>query len=477
MGERVTAIVNNPEHPLGGEFARFARYVQETCENILNGVPVSRGSGEKRKKKGPESGYVLIENDGTLQEEYLTPLEKLCEGMKVHFEHVAQLFLEQFNSLQSEVLKRKLQLCYEEIFYNEVGRDVIKVYEKAYERHKEKLIHDLGFLSSYPINCLDLGMKNEWWLELFEKRRQVTVARRRSENKPIPPLTRSRHHSDSITPPESDSSSGNSSPSPSSHGSSNGHECTDTSRHESKKHSSDSLRSKFIGFIRRKSREVSEAESEVYGGNKNDTRNSFSGNKMSGAVKEVFIPNTTNNNVQHEPYIQIAKDNNSIAGNFFNEREKTIESHQPQEDTPPYEKELSKFSKYFGPSLDSLKQMFEIPSVFGKMKCLTKCLTEMTNSVQELRQDVLGRGDESTQFSLAITADDLLPLMVLIILQMDSNDAASIAVELKMMQDLIPRFLNMGCHGWALVEFDMASKVLQSLCSQFDWSASFSPSS
>jgi hypothetical protein len=60
--------------------------------------------------------------------------------------------------------------------------------------------------------------------------------------------------------------------------------------------------------------------------------------------------------------------------------------------------------------------------------------------------------------------------------QMDSADASAIVVELKMMQDLIPKFLTFGCHGWALVEFEMASKVLQSLCTQFDWSTTFTAS-
>jgi molecular chaperone GrpE (heat shock protein) len=154
----------------------------------------------------------------------------------------------------------------------------------------------------------------------------------------------------------------------------------------------------------------------------------------------------------------------------------TTKNEHTKVETPQYENELSKFSKYFGPSLDCLKDVFEVPSVFGKLKCLTKSLTKVTNAVQELRQQVLDRVDENNEFSLAITADDLLPLMVLIILQMDSADASAIVVELKMMQDLIPKFLSFGCHGWALVEFDMASKVLQSLCTQFDWSTTFTSS-
>ena len=52
-------------------------------------------------------------------------------------------------------------------FYNKVGSDIMKVYEMAYKKHKEKLMRDLERLSTYPINCLDLGMKDEWWLKII----------------------------------------------------------------------------------------------------------------------------------------------------------------------------------------------------------------------------------------------------------------------------------------------------------------------
>ena len=508
LSERVTAIVNNPEHPFGEECAKFTRYIRGSCQDILDGVQSSREGGEKRKKNTASfgNGYLLVDIDGTSEQDYLTPLEKLCEQIKEHSDRTAQLFLEQFNSVYSDVLKRKLQLCYEENFYTQVGRDIMKVYETAYKKHKEKMIHDLEFLSTYPIGCLDLGMKDEWWLELFEKRRQATIARQRSASNPIPrrsPRIETRFRSDSSTPPESESSSTTSSSSRSSNASSKDHVCTHTqASKEHKKRSPGSIRSKMISFLRRKSEEVSGGSNIENRNSKGDScydnYDSFKANKMSGEI-EAYIPNGTCTNNNEQAYIPNGTENNGNSsslpvgiGNLNDnqnptsssssrgmtaiyEKDTTKNEHTKVE-TPQYENELSKFSKYFGPSLDCLKDVFEVPSVFGKLKCLTKSLTKVTNAVQELRQQVLDRVDENNEFSLAITADDLLPLMVLIILQMDSADASAIVVELKMMQDLIPKFLSFGCHGWALVEFDMASKVLQSLCTQFDWSTTFTSS-
>jgi hypothetical protein len=477
LGERVSSIAKNPEHPIGEEFEKFTKYIRESCKNILECVESSKGSNEK--KNTGKFNYLVVDIDGSLQGEYLTPLEKLCDEIKQHSERMAELFLEQFNSLHSNVLKCKLQLCYEENFYNEVGNDIMIIYEMAYKKDKEKMIHDLELLSTYPINCLDLGMKDEWWLGIFEKRRQETLSRRRSRISLPRPRNGSRLSSDSFTPPESENSSTSSGSSPSSHTSFNDHEgqgaSQRTSHKEHKKKSPGTVRTRIISFMRRKSREVSGGE----GGNSMDSQtnicyddydNYVKANKMSGTIE---APNGITNNNEHSHDVHVDKPNIDDNGNSTpTSSDQGLRNES--EDAPQTEND-SRFAKYFGPSLDCLKDVFEVPSVFGKLKCLTKSLTKVTNAVQELRQQVLDSVDEDTNFCVAITADDLLPLMVLIMLQMDATEAATMVVQLKMMQDLIPKFLSFGCHGWALVEFDMASKVLESLCTQFDWSGSFSP--
>lgn len=492
LSERVTSILNNSEHPFGEEFEKFTGYVRQQCQNILEGKESSRGSQRQKKNS---NGYVLVENDGTLQEEFLTPLEKLCEEIRVHSDRTAQLLVEHFSSVAGRTLKCKLQLCYEENFYNKIGSSIMKVYEMAHKKRKEKLVRDLERLSTYPIKCLDLGMKDEWWLKLFETRRQVTVAKQRSLSNPIPfgSGIGTTLDADSCTPPGSDTSSTGSTFSRSSHASSRDHECGRASPNDRsctqatpKDKRRSSTLGRFISVIRRKSQEVSEAksiDSRISKDNKcYDNYDSYKANRMSGEIeacngtctnnnKEACIPNGTD---WDGITTKKASPNPSLTS--LPEEDKTVVNGS-KETTPECENELSKFVKYFGPSLDCLKGVFEVPSVFGKVKNLTQSLTKVTDAVQELRQQVLSKVDKNDDFSLAITADDLLPLMVLIILQMDSSDAAAIVVELKMMQDLIPKFLNFGCHGWALVEFDMAGKVLQSLCSQFDWDASFSPSS
>ena len=500
MSERVATIVNNQEHPLGEEFDKFTRHIRETCQKTLKNAELARGNTETRKKSTPksENGYLLVDIDGTIEEELLTPLENLCNEIKDHCDRSAQLFLEQFNSVHSELLRRKLQLCYEENFYNEVGEDIMEVFETAYRKYKDKLIHDLNMLKTYPIDCLDLGMKDEWWLELFEKRRQVHVAslRMRSANKPI------QIKLNACSPPSSDTSSVTSSSSRSSRSSSKDHgNDARGSDKENDKRSNNTLRKRFINFIRRKSKDVSESmDSEECWESKNscyDDYETYVANNMSGAIQSNGGTLTNNNKGDH-----ISNDKASIPNGASTPDDKNTGVVSPPKhddrisncssfaddndsdgiqdtatdkyDEPKFPNELSKFAKYFSPSLDSLKGVFKVSPVFAKLKCLIDSVTKVTNSVQELRSEVLGLTEND--YSVAITADDLLPLMVLIMLQMDSEDAACIVVELKMMQALIPKFLSVGCHNWALVEFEMASRVLQTLCTQFDWSTSFGSS-
>ncbi|XP_028391528.1 uncharacterized protein LOC114516295 isoform X2 [Dendronephthya gigantea] len=488
LSERVATIVRNPEHPLGEEFEKFTRHIREYCQLALKNAELAKGGTDARKKHSSRhgNGFLVVDYDGTIEEELLTPLENLCSEIKNHCDQLARLFLEQFNSMNSELLRRKLQLCYEENFYNEVGKDIMKVFETAYRKYKDKMIHDLNILKTYPINCLDLQMKNEWWLELFEKRRQVKVASDRLANKSIPIKM------DSCTPPSSETSSITSSSSRSSRSSSKDH---GNESRSSDPRSNKTLR-RIMNFVRRKSRDVTESlndedcrESKV---SCFDDYERYRADNMSGAIVTNGGTLTNNekenhisNNEQSIPDdISTTEDEHAVngkpgdlilnSGSSADENDVEDSQENAKEEESKFQNELSKFAKYFGPSLDSLKDIFKMSSVFEKLKCLIDSVTKVTDSVQKLRSDVLEIDDND--YSLAITADDLLPLMVLIMLQMDSEDAASIVVELKMMQELIPKFLSVGCHNWALVEFEMASRVLQSLCTQFDWSTSFSSS-
>lgn len=120
------------------------------------------------------------------------------------------------------------------------------------------------------------------------------------------------------------------------------------------------------------------------------------------------------------------------------------------------------FEDHFGPALQNMRDIFKVTSPLAKLKCLTSSLRKITNAVQELRM----RSGKDT-YSAAVNAEDLLPLLVLMMLQMDPWEVASMWPQLKFTEDLMAPFLTSGCHGWALVEFQMAQRILHELCQEF----------
>lgn len=443
LSQRVTDIVNNAEHPLGEQFQNCVVAIQERCQSILDITEVT--TGQKRKKNAKEIGnYLVVGNDGTIQEEFLSILEDLSRRIKEHFRAMATSFQEHFSSGK----RIKLQLCYEDNFYSRVGEDIMKVYHMAHEHHRQQMVVKLEGLAILPINCLDLDMKDEWWLELFEKRRKVMLSSRYSSAENVVEGGTSLRCGKSL---ESDSSSGSSS------GSSIEQAAPKDGQLRGRKRTPSRIRRSVLSIINRLSREVSRSSlvvpqaDEISNGDDQGIPNSAHNdldNSTDDSLSDSWVPcHADNNEVNGHPPLQI-----------------------PRADV--YQAEVRKFEEYFGPSLQCLKNVFKVHSVFAKLQCLTESLRKVTQSVEELRRQALQKSDIDED-SLAITGDQLLPLIVLVILQMDPGDAAALQGQLKMMQDLIPDFLSAGCYCWAMTVFHMACQVVLTLCNEFDWTDSF----
>ena len=406
---------------MGAEFQKFASAIHKQCQEILDDT--KRAAFKRRGKS--DGSYLVVSYDGTIEEDYLWPLESLCCHIKEHFRVMSTNLQDHFDN-KSTIFKNKLQLHYEESFYNEVGEDIAEVYNMAHLQHMEKTTSNLRMLSTLPINCLKLGMKEEWWLELFEKRRRAIVNRSRYESQRS--SLASLNGESLPNGRTSSSSSGSSSSSPVS--------VLDSTKRKKpvRSKSSTRIRKSILSVIRRLSRDVSESSLGISNEVENDDQNDYDANE----ILQSDSPN------EDEPC-------------------------SPMPESPEDQAELSKFEEYFGPSLACLKAVFTVTPVFSKLQCLTQSLRKVTKSVEKLRYQVLQKSSkEDNNISLAITGDDILPLIVLMILQMDHNIAAALQGQLKMMQDLIPRFLSAGCHGWAMMEFEMACQVLQSLCFEFE---------
>lgn len=118
------------------------------------------------------------------------------------------------------------------------------------------------------------------------------------------------------------------------------------------------------------------------------------------------------------------------------------------------------------------------------MQCLTNALRTVSSKIEELRLRAYLVEHEAKQVDgsstlptvqkqvdrskLAVTAEDLLPLLVLLLLKMEPHDVAKLYAELMFISDLMADFLSSGCHSYALCEFQIAFRVLDQTCDELE---------
>ena len=69
-----------------------------------------------------------------------------------------------------------------------------------------------------------------------------------------------------------------------------------------------------------------------------------------------------------------------------------------------------------------------------------------------------------------MTAEDLLPLLVLVLLQLKGEEVAKLYVEMLFTSDMMAEFLSSGCHSFALCEFQIAFRVIEQTCEELSLS-------
>lgn len=142
------------------------------------------------------------------------------------------------------------------------------------------------------------------------------------------------------------------------------------------------------------------------------------------------------------------------------------------------------FHKHFGQALKQIKNIFTQSSPLKKMQCLTNALRTVSSKIEELRLRAYLVEHEAKQVDgsstlptvqkqvdrskLAVTAEDLLPLLVLLLLKMEPHDVAKLYAELMFISDLMADFLSSGCHSYALCEFQIAFRVLDQTCDELE---------
>lgn len=383
-------------------------------------------------------------------------------------------FLSDFFNNKDLQFKNKLRLCYEQCFYDKEHSFLACVYELAHHEHVDNLERDVQRLKRLPIKLLNLQMKDEWWLELFEQRSHHASVNLEH----LRPFSQA-YMNGTLDVVEC--------------GLSGSYDMLDEldefgEEAEEPAHNVDSFRSLCISAIRDRSKTITAEDKEQPRDQPRDQAREQPHEQPrdqpdAGHSKKRTLAPPVALLSSSAP----ARDMPLTMGQIINLWETTNDTYDQEEENgarkSPLRRTLSKsqgeinkkpklrnvdrvggetFEDHFGPALESMRDIFKVTSPLGKLKCLTSSLRKITNAVQELRMR-----SEKDKFAAAVNAEDLLPLLVLMMLQMDPWEVASMWPQLAFTEDLMAPFLASGCHGWALVEFQMAQRILHELCQEF----------
>lgn len=467
LGERIATLVSNEEHPIGNHFKQFCWSINMFCRELIgfgrygspsDYTPVCAPPGRGLSFSSPRNYEAAYGLEDFVEDNHRQQLEILQSEIFREL-NTATEFLSDFFNNNDVQFKNKLRLCYEQCFYDKEHSFLACVYELAHHEHVDNLQRDVQKLKRLPIKLLNLQMKDEWWLELFEQqscRTSVNLESRRPFSQAYLDGTL-----DSFDVP---------------HGGLSGsydmlNEFDELGKEaEELPHDVDLFRSLCIDAIRHRSQTVA-AENGERPQDELNTGHPTNNNVTSGALLSSSAPagerhltlgeiidhwDTANNPSEQEA--ETSFENPSLT--------RTLSKSYGEISNKPILQngervEGETFEDHFGPALQNMRDILKVTSPLGKLKCLTSSLRKITNAVQELRM----RSGKDT-FAAAVNAEDLLPLLILMMLQLDPWEVAAMWPQLKFTEDLMAPFLQSGCHGWALVEFQMAQRILHELCQE-----------
>jgi len=457
MSQRISSLVHNPNHPIGQKFADFYQTLELSYRKALRTIEnVTYGSA--RFMTSFDDFYVISEQDLGLNKLFIEDQRNIILR---HLYIMTEILIEHFNN-HSYMFIRKVRLCYEKCFFNRLGRDLILIYRVVYGKSMQTLEQKITRLKEVQIDNLGLEMKSEWWLQLFETDYEAENCISENENE----IEESRSEygefgdDEDITDYDDDEY------------------CTDTDEkneifnkfkkglHASKvkvlSRSVDNLcnsgldREDWVGMNTRLLKEDITQSVKI-------ERPRFDSRSISRYLEDESTDNDTD--IEASPkkgYGGLRKANST---SLLEVESKRIPPAIVIEPTKNLRKSKDSFEVHFGKALESIKHIFSNSSPLKKMQCLTTALRLVANKVEELRM----RGKDMSvidRSKLSVTAEDLLPLLVLVLLKLQAHDVAKLYTELIFIADLMAEFLSSGCHSYALCEFQIAFRVLDQTCEE-----------
>eukprot|EP00058_Branchiostoma_floridae_P019937 XP_002605427.1 hypothetical protein BRAFLDRAFT_120661 [Branchiostoma floridae] len=112
-------------------------------------------------------------------------------------------------------------------------------------------------------------------------------------------------------------------------------------------------------------------------------------------------------------------------------------------------------STHFYTAIDTFSEVLREATPLRKLQALSKSLRDINERVGQLRTV---QGEDSHPLG----CDDLVTILMLVLLESHIPTVLSLYTQLRLLEDLMAPFLETGCHGYALVQFQMALQYLQS---------------
>ena len=373
-----------------------------------------------------------------------------------HLEKSSLMLMKYFQK-ESEMFARKLRLCYEKFFFNEVGDYVIRLYRITNSNIMADLEQRVIRLRDLPVCRLGLQMKNEWWLSLFDPISVFTSFYNEKE------AICNSNYQDSCTGCSEDYDNDDD-------------ECQGTNWFGSSKcyKNVDLIREKLqTGAAKVLSRSWSEL-STVDGKNIVQFGANIMANELRSKVENI------SHVVPHRKVFRSFKNGRSgpakddeISNLDLSYRSRSVST--PNLLTSDAQKErrvvggdtihrTDGFDYHFGTVIQCIRSVFKSASPLSKGQCLTESLDKIVQEVTKLRSQ-----KHSGDSNEAVSAEDLLPLLVLMLLKLKPEEVAKLYVEMCFISDMLVDFLSFGCHSYALTVFQTAFRVLSQVFDELDF--------
>lgn len=438
LSQRVATIVYNPKHPIGSLFERFCSYVHEICKDPykLNEktdiVKFSKSTfyvSLQPTEIMSDSDYVSVEMK-TVVDPYKDKLFQIKENVALHLEKATRFLSEHFDNTESN-FQNKLRVAYEHCFYEKTHKVLSWLYDQVYSQHMDDIKKDTQRITeSFAANLLSLPV-NMILGDVFDH-----------SDLPV-----NGHLSYSV----------------------NGLSCSSiNSQHNSEDRvetigqnmssSEDDLScySLQMDFSYNRSLDdmTNEERHKPLQSQVSKNRHYFI-NVLKDCCKATMLKHNDLGSlgclidewdIKAKPIAESLEKSLSIENGEEKQQQRIFYTRQSSDET---------FQEYFQPALNHIKAVFKAVSPLQKLKHLHLSLEIISSKATEFQT--------CSQDRNSMTYEKCLPLLGLLLLQLQPCEVASLWIQLVMLEDLMAPFLYEGLYGQAMTHYQKILRVIDDL--------------